>query len=128
MPEFGIFSVSVPARLSLSNSLGTVCSVLQFAPWVDTVKLVPPGSTGKCLEVVFLVTSKQGWFCGPGVWLAPCKWGGGGLGSIVWLHRQLFIPPLYFEWFHACKINIYPKEGYSHLKIDKKYISMLDSA
>lgn len=37
-------------------------------------------------------------------------------------------PPLYFEWFHACKINIYPKEGYSHLKIDKKYISMLDSA
>lgn len=103
MPEFGIFSVSVPARLSLSNSLGTVCSVLQFAPWVDTVKLVPPGSTGKCLEVVFLVTSKQGWFCGPGVWLAPCK--GGGLGSIVWLHRQLFIPPFILNGFMHAKLT-----------------------
>lgn len=105
MPEFGIFSVSVPARLSLSNSLGTVCSVLQFAPWVDTVKLVPPGSTGKCLEVVFLVTSKQGWFCGPGVWLAPCKWGGGFREHCLVTSSTFYPPPFILNGFMHAKLT-----------------------
>lgn len=42
-----MFSVSVLAKQSFSNSLGTGYSVLQFTRWTDTVELVSPSKSRK---------------------------------------------------------------------------------
>lgn len=115
MPECGIFSVSVLAGQSFSNSLGTVCHVLQFTPWIDTVELVLPSKPRKVPGGNLFVISKLSWFscCGVWGWLLTlkvalvrwmCKW---ELGNIVWFHPQ-FCPfhPFILSYFMHTKIYI----------------------